>query len=466
MKTARALVLLLALAVRLIGIGRFSLGNDEIHEVRFAKLPLRECLWKVADDKVHPPLDYLLQRGLTELGVSDDARRLPAVAAGVAAVALVMLLATRWFGGTAGLIAGAILALSPIHVRYSQEVRPYALGLFFVVASLAALERHRRTGSSGSLALWLVAVLASAYTLYFAGIAAGLVGLLFIAAYRREGLERAWKFLPVAAVLLVAGYLPWLRYAWAAVRRAPPAPREEITWRWAGEHLEWLGTGDWQPRWPSAGSWAFWFLVVVGLVLAMRRREKPAVVCSLWLTIGLALQVTLLQIRPHFPAVRYYLPTWLAAVFLAGLGAGELVRLRAPRILGIAALLAVIFFDAQTLRAYYDNGRPNWDRVAIDLRAAVAPGHRVIAANWWTFRNLGYYWTDRSMGAPGIPIEEAGTGLQGPAWVVQASCIPDPEVAARLESLRRTSYPYTNHCDVYFVPAETRIDTPHGYCSN
>ncbi len=465
MKIARAFVLVLALAVRLIGIGRFSLGNDEIHEVRFAKLPLRECLEKVADDKVHPPFDYLLQRGLTELGVSDDARRLPAVAAGVGTVALVMVLATRWFGGAAGLAAGAILALSPIHVRYSQEVRPYALGLLLVVASLAALDRHRRTGSAASLALWVAAVLASAYTLYFAGIAAGLVGVLFIGAYRRDGLERAWKFLPVAAVLLVLGYLPWLRYAWAAVRRAPPAPREEMTLRWAGEHLEWLGTGDWQPRWPTAGSWAFWLLVAAGLFIAAKRREKPAVVCALWLVLGVALQLLLLQMRPHFPAVRYYLPSWLAAIFLAGLATGELFRLRA-RFLAVAALVLVFSFDARTLRAYYDDGRPTWDLVAADLRGAVASGQRVVAANWWTFRNLGYYWTDRGMGAPGIPLEEAGTSLEGPAWVVEASCIPDPDVAARLQPLLRKTYPYTNHCDVYFVPAGMRVDTPRGYCSN
>ena len=466
MKIARALVLLLALAARLIGLGRFSLGNDEIHEVRFAKLPLRECLRKVADDKVHPPLEYLLQHALTKLGVSDDARRLPAVAAGVGTVALVMLLATRWFGGAAGLAAGALLALSPIHVRYSQEVRPYALGLFLVVASLAALDRHRRTGSGASLALWLLAVLASAYTLYFAGIAAGLVSALYIAAYRREGLERAWRFLPAAAALLVLGYLPWLRYAWAAVRRAPPAPREAISWRWAGEHLEWLGTGDWQPRWPTAGSWAFWLLVAVGVAFALKRREKPAIVCTLWLTVGLALQITLLQIRPHFPAVRYYLPTWLAALFIAGFGAGELFRRGAPRLIAVVVLALVFFFDAATLRAYYDYGRPNWDRVAIDLRSAVAPGQRVVAANWWTFRNLGYYWTDRAMGASGIPLEEAGPYLEGPAWVVEASCVPDPEVAVRLAPFLRTSYPYTNRCNVYIVPAGTRIDTPRGFCLN
>jgi mannosyltransferase len=467
LKIARAFVLVLALAVRLIGIGRFSLGNDEIQEVRFAKLPLRECLWKVADDKVHPPLDYLLQRALTTLGVSDDARRLPAVAAGVGTVALLMLLATRWFGGAAGLAAGAILALSPIHVRYSQEVRPYALGLFLVVASLAALDRHRRTRSSGSLVLWMAAVLASAYTLYFAGIAAGLVGVIFIAAYRRDGLERAWKFLPIAALLLVVGYLPWLRYALAAVRRAPPAPREEITWRWAGEHLEWLGTGDWQPTWPTAGSLMFWLLVAIGLGLAGKRREKPAVVCALWLVLGLALQILLLQVRPHFPAVRYYLPSWLAAVFLAGFAAGELFRPPAKlRSFTAVAMILVFFFDAETLRAYYDYGRPSWDRVASDLRAAVTPGQRVVAANWWTFRNLGYYWSDRGMGAPGIPLEEAGPYLEGPAWVAEASCLPDPEVAIQIAPLLRTTYPYTNHCNVYFLPAGTRVETPRGYCSN
>src|SRR4051812_32265875 len=98
-------IVLIALALRLVRLTHFGLGNDEIAEVFWSALPLRDMLHFVIKDGVHPPLDYFMQFVLDRLSDSEWAWRLPRVLAGTATVALMMPLARRWFDERAGWIA-------------------------------------------------------------------------------------------------------------------------------------------------------------------------------------------------------------------------------------------------------------------------------------------------------------------------------------------------------------------------
>ncbi len=110
-------------------------------------------LWQALTfDAFHPPLDYVLGRLLEPLGPSDPIRKLLPVLWGTAGIAAFGRLLARRAGETAGLVGAALLAFSPYHVRYSQELRPYALGLLLLTASLLLLDRFpgaSRAGASG-----------------------------------------------------------------------------------------------------------------------------------------------------------------------------------------------------------------------------------------------------------------------------------------------------------------------------
>jgi uncharacterized membrane protein len=456
-------VVFAALALRLWALGRFSLGNDEIQEVRWSRLPVREMLAEVARDAVHPPLEYLVQWLVSRSGGGEWAHRLPSVLAGTAVVALVLFLARRWFGRTAALAAGALLCLSPIHVRFSQEVRPYALGLLFLTASVAALEAYRERPGRGPAALWFLAVLASLYTLYFAGLLAVLVSVVFLFVYRRESPRELWRRLPLAAAGWLLLSLAWLPVVVTAARRPLPAAAEALDPGTFAQHLQGLGTGDWRLEPLSLGSLLFWALAAIGLARAFAAR--PAAVAAVWLVLGAAAQLAILRMRPHFPAIRYYLPSWLGAVLLAGCAIGLLGRRRAGRAVGALALCVIAAYDLPTLRDYYDHGRPHWDAVAAYCRAHLRPGERLVAADGWVLRNLGYYWTDEGRGAPGVALERPGPRLTGPAWLVAASCQTRPELREPIEALEATAFfPTTNHCVVRFVPPGADIAAPDGLC--
>jgi mannosyltransferase len=446
-------VLLLGAALRGHAVGRFSLGNDEIHEVRWSRLPLSRMLAEAKREGVHPPFDYFVQTLLDRAGSPEWARRLPSVLAGVVTIGLTIFLAGRWFGPIAGIAGGLLLALSPIHVRYSQEVRPYALGLMFLMASLAALEAFRERPRAVHGAAWFLGVLAAAYTLYFAGLIAALAGIVFIWVFRQTSLRPLWRTLPLAVLGWTLLYLPWLPVIFSAARKAPPGVvPERLDRAWAASRLQVFGTGDWKVEPVSIGSWTFWLLVAVGLLSA--RRSRFAAVAAFWLLGGAAIQVAILQLRPHYPAARYLLPSWMAAVMLAA-GAVAFARTRwLARVGALAALALVLIFDARTLRAYYAEGRPRWNEVAAFLRERAKPGESLMAANSWVFRNLGYYWNEAGEPPPNVALEHSRTDVAGPAWLVLAVC-PMSEAARReLDTLPlAAAYPQTNHCEIRYVPA-------------
>lgn len=461
---AVTLVVVLAIAaiLRVIAVDRFSLGNDEIAEVRWSYLSWGELFRVAADEEAHPPLELFAQGLLSRLRVSDWVRRLPGITAGIVTVALSIHLATRWFGPAAGIAAGLLLSFSPIHVRFSQEVRPYSMGLLLLLASVSTLEEYRRSRRKLLIVAWFLAVLGAAYTLYFAGLLSVMVSLVYIFAYRRVELRSLWRLLPFVILGWIVLYLPWLPVVFSVGGRRPPVEREILDRSWLRYRFQALGTGDWQVEPISIGSYVFWLLVILGLVLAWRSR--PAAIASLWLVLGGLVQVTILQLRPHFPAVRHFLPSWLGAVFLAAYAIGSLCRTRAAW-LGWVALAVVLFFDARTLIAYYDHGRPAWDKVAMYLRARVPPGERLVAANGWVYRNLGYYWNQGGTGRVDVPLQRAGAEIIGPSWIVLAVCPVDPAVQSHLERLRLVaSFPTTNYCVIRFLPRGDHLLLPRGLC--
>ena len=413
---AAFLVVLIGSVIRGHALGRFSLGNDEIHEVRWSHLPWPRMLAAAKREGVHPPLDYFAQTLLDRTGAPEWARRLPSVLAGVATIGLTIFLAGRWFGPIAGIAGGLLLALSPIHVRYSQEVRPYALGLMFLMGSLAALEAFRQKPRTVHGVAWFLSVLAAAYTLYFAGLIAALAGIAFLWTFRRTSLRPLWKALPLAVLGWTLLYLPWLPVIFSAARSAPPgvAP-ERLDRAWAASRLQAFGTGDWKVEPVSIGSWAFWLLVVAGVLGA--RRSRFAAVAAFWLLGGAAIQLAILQLRPHYPAARYLLPSWMAAVLLAAAGVA-LARARRttwPWLAALVAVALVLAFDVRT-SAFLLLGGP----AAMERGRGISPRAREARARASSRRTPGRFATSATTGTkPGrrrrtSPLEHSRTESPGP----------------------------------------------------
>jgi tetratricopeptide (TPR) repeat protein len=158
----------LGLGLRLYQLGADSLWLDEITTVITSRSEIPILDYQGARDS-HPPLLYLITRCfLILLGDSDFVVRLPAALLGCLALVVTYKLGGLLWTSWEGVMAALLLAISPYHVRYSQEARHYSLMVFLAIMSLVlllqALKRNRKS-------MWILYGLCTSlnlYTHYFA----------------------------------------------------------------------------------------------------------------------------------------------------------------------------------------------------------------------------------------------------------------------------------------------------------
>lgn len=142
------------------------------------ELSYGELLGRLRYDQAAPPGFMVLEKALVDLvGLHEHALRVVPLAAGLATVPLAAWLAHRLLGATAALTVAATLALSPGLVRFSTEVKQYAVDAAAVVAVIAALAWW--SARPASTRRWAAVVGAAAvlpwfsYTAVFAAAGAG-----------------------------------------------------------------------------------------------------------------------------------------------------------------------------------------------------------------------------------------------------------------------------------------------------
>src|SRR6188474_3156113 len=149
----------LGLAVRFASLGVQSYHHDEvITAARVIPGSFSEMLGQVEASESNPPLYYVLAWGWAKVfGTGEVGLRSLTALFGAATVPVAFLIGRELANARAGLIAAALVAVSPMLIWYSQEARSYALLVFFGAVALLFLVRALRTGSGRDLGLWALA---------------------------------------------------------------------------------------------------------------------------------------------------------------------------------------------------------------------------------------------------------------------------------------------------------------------
>ena len=459
--SAVILILLVALVLRVQKLTRISLTNDEVAEVTWSGMPFGDMLDRVAIDMVHPPLDYIVQHAIGTLDPPEWVRRLVPVLFGVATVGLTIALGTMWCGELAGLLAGFFLAIAPLHVRFSQEIRPYSMALFFTVASLVALEVYARRKTITWAALWFLGVFFAAFTFYFAGMTAGVVSVARIYIDRRDRFVTLWHRLPLVFAGWALLYGWWVPIAVRAVRYHPSFAPDVLDWPWWRYRLHAFAAGDITDSTLNLGSVAFWCAVATGIVLS--RKAQLLRMAVVWLVGCGAIEIIALHYRPHYSAARHLMPAWIGAMILAGAGVAIMFRRRWSAPIAAALALAFTIYSGMALARYFRGGRPDWRGVAEFVHARMRPGDTLIAANEWAGRNMGYYW-ERLPPVPNTRAQQYVVSPQtiaGPVWIVSGQCTPRaPMLSAQL--VKR--FPETDAAELRYVPRGQSLPMDQPLC--
>jgi 4-amino-4-deoxy-L-arabinose transferase-like glycosyltransferase len=203
-----ALITLLGGVLRFYRLDHQSLWMDEVLTVLSSHTSLASVLFDPPVDPNIPPLYYLLMSALQGLGDSEIALRMPSAVVGVLSIPLMYSVARQWLGRTA-LLAALLLAVSPLHVWYSQEARPYALLIFLALLGVRFLQQGLASRAALAPRIGFAVTMAAAFyvhTVAFAFVAAMALYVLLVAP-RTEW--RAWlgTFAALALLSLPGVYL-------------------------------------------------------------------------------------------------------------------------------------------------------------------------------------------------------------------------------------------------------------------
>jgi mannosyltransferase len=193
--------------MRLPTIGKNSLWFDEAVSYLAAKLPVSEILNNTAQSS-HPPLHYLLLSvWLRLVPDSDTAVRLLDLLWNLLLIpAIYILTVASLKERRLGLVAAALVAVSPFHILYSHELRMYALLMLLTTlcawAYLQARERDELKWWGLFALLALLALYTHLFTLFFLT-AVGLHALIHH--HKRAALRRTL----LVALLLGLLFIPW-----------------------------------------------------------------------------------------------------------------------------------------------------------------------------------------------------------------------------------------------------------------
>ncbi|MBN1202707.1 MAG: glycosyltransferase family 39 protein [Anaerolineae bacterium] len=224
------LLLLLALALRIHRLETQSLWNDEGNSLRLAQRSAHDLIDAAGQD-IHPPGYYLALKGWIGLaGESEFSLRALSAFEGLLTVAAVAALGRALFSRAAGMLAGLLVALSPLAVYYSQETRMYAqlgllavlsMWLFVVWLRRAQMGRARRWALG--LALCNAAGLYTQYSFPFTMLAQGALFAAWFVWRRRSNSTARRALIDYAALngLTLALFLPWLPTAWDQITGWP-----------------------------------------------------------------------------------------------------------------------------------------------------------------------------------------------------------------------------------------------------
>lgn len=322
------------------------------------------ALWAVGrlDHAQHPPLGYAPAWLATRGDVSPARVRAPSLVAGVVSIALLAAVAGQLFGPGTALFAALLASVSVYHVDFSQEARPYMLGVAWTLAlyaSLFAWLRSRRPVWMAGLAL---AATAALYTYHLAllhvAVAAGTATLAGVASGRR-GDPRA-VHAPLAALAAVALlYLPQIANLRAFFASDGLVPNHVLALSPALLHalaVRWSSTD-------GATTFLYEAAFVLGALRLAARRDIAALAVAGWGAAPIAV-FSALPFAKYFDA-RFLISSLPVLFLLAGAGAigaaqgiadlatrAGIARRRASLLRDCAAVGLAIAFSVPAVRLY------------------------------------------------------------------------------------------------------------------
>lgn len=404
-------IIILGGALRIYKLGHQSLWNDEIWSVVIASSSVLKILTVSYWRNTHEPLYYLILHFFMSFGNNEAILRLPSFIFGIMSIGLFYLILKNWLGKIYGHLGAFLLAISPFHVWYSQETRPYAMLLFLGLLSFFFLQKLLKHKTNQFRVGFIIT---TAVTYYCHSLA--LVLILFFMIYVILNISRQeWKnwIMTFGSILLIISpaFLPLLLN--------PPSHSADP---FRGVHLDQIGYIFWafgtgyalgpslvELHYLTLGEvmTKYYLLIItvsvfIGTLLMWGfyklwiKEKKTFLVVIFWLFIPIIFVLVGATISSHPINVRYVLLAFPAFIIALMVGIRELQF----KWITLSALLCLVFISAYSLYNYYE--KPKYqrenNRAASNYLAKHADNDDIIIVSAsYVIKNLKHYYPNHSV---------------------------------------------------------------------
>ena len=391
----------IGLLLRLIHIGHQPFWLDEA--LTFQRIHLdRPELVNDSFSNRHMPSYFLLLQLLVPYGPGAALLRLPSALLGALSAGVVFAIARRVGGRTAAVIAGLLMAFSPLQVQYGQEARSYTLVTLLITVALWGLVRLAQDVERASLGVrqrgfdgwgWAAYLMGTIGALDVLGDAAPWLLAsnlsLWLVWYHlrqtpdtRRGFQRNWLISQGVVLACCVPFYGAIVFANSSHMLDNFNWIPQLSWRniWIAAksvYLMRMATVVQFGLMPTAVPLLGPLVALLGLlgIYRVRRQLDGRVLLLGFLTLPLLLLAVSVFKSMLLP--RYIL--WSAAPFfvLAGLGVAMLPRRALPLL--VTALIVV--GSVNLAPVYRIETKPRWDVAAATLSANVRPGDTVLTSD-------------------------------------------------------------------------------------
>ncbi len=400
-------VFLVGFVARIYGIGNMPFWLDEVTTVQRSSLPF----WVMVNNSLsahHLPSYFVITSALGHYSMSESVLRLPSALFGAGSCAVLFLIGRSLGGWRAGLVAGLLLALSPLQVQYGQEARSYTFVILMMAIGFFGLVEIARDPRGASLPWGTPGARLTPWVLYTAGTLGALnvlstaffwlisANIAAIAILTDRSIDRK-RFLIrwlVAQAIVLLLTLPWF-YAMDIVTKG-----------------EMTNATNWVPQittnsffstlqslylmrvsrlinfhlFPAAIPGFGALLLVLGIMgLARVRAPNKGPTAgvrshTLLLVLGIAavvppITILLISIVKPLWMPRYLIWSSVPFFVFVGLGINFLPNRRWQN----GAVVALILLATLNLAPYYGSEtKPRWDLAAAELQQVMQPGDMII----------------------------------------------------------------------------------------
>jgi len=396
-----ALILLIALALRLYGL-EYGLWFDEIAAyVNYVRMPVGELITTYDSENQQFLYTLLAHACVAILGDGAWVVRLPAVIFGVGSIWAVYLLGRQLASEREAILAAALLAVSYHHIWFSQNARGYTALLFWTVFSSWLLLRALQTCRPAWWVLYAGAVSLGVYThvtMLFVVFAQFVVYAMTLYARRRETWPHKWAGLFLG--FCFAGLLSFELYAFVLPQLVGTIGQTTKVSAWNNplwtivELLRGMQVG-------VAGS-IFAIVVILGLFGAGMwdlARANSSILPLLMIPALLGIVVVTAMGHPLWPRFFFFLVGFATIILVRGLMVlggvlSTLLSLNRRRMVtaGTALCLSVIVISAASVGSAYAP-KQDYRGARVFVEENRAPGDAVVTVGLATFPFKSFYKT-------------------------------------------------------------------------